>query len=129
METPTILIVDDDPDDQEMLEEAIREISPHIECISFLSGLKAIAHIKSNKRIHLVFLDLNMPIFGGLDFLKTVKAEIPEFTAPIFIYSTSSEERDKTNSLNAGATGYIVKPSRYSTLLENIEKIFKNYLN
>ncbi len=128
MEKPIILVVDDDPDDQEMLEQAIGEINPHSECICFMSGLKAISYIKSNKKIDLVFLDLNMPVFGGLDFLKTVKAEIPEFVAPVFIYSTSSEERDKTTTLNAGATGYIVKPSRYKTLLEHVEKVFKSHL-
>ncbi len=73
--------------------------------------------------IDLVLLDINMPVMGGLEFLKKVK-ERPEYShIPVVIQSTEGKEEDTKRGMEMGAAGYVTKPIQTAALHALIEKL------
>src|SRR5438128_2279256 len=71
-----ILLVDDDPDDLELYEQAFEAIDPSITTICCLDAAKALSYLKMSDRLPiLTILDFNMPKMNGLDFLRRVRAD------------------------------------------------------
>jgi CheY-like chemotaxis protein len=109
----SILFVDDDAEDAELLRDAFLEIDHHIQFTHLHDGWDAIIHLqklKKNQMPQLIILDLNMRIINGFEFLKLVKNE-PRFSSiPVVMYSTSYRERDRKISQSLGATSFIAKP-------------------
>lgn len=124
---PVVLIADDDPDDRMMIQEAFSERCPGCrlcfvqdgeELMAFLSG-KA-AHPDAGQIPDLLMLDLNMPLKDGREALVEIKANYRYRTMPTVVMTTSAREEDRQFCLEKGADRYIVKPPRYTELLEVI---------
>lgn len=75
-----IALIDDDPDDLEFMDEAIRAYSPEFTCMCFLDPLKAVEVLRSDEYPDpvCIFIDYNMPKLRGDDCLKAIRA-IPKF--------------------------------------------------
>lgn len=63
------------------------------------------------RRPHLILLDINMPRMGGLEALTAIKSDPELRVIPVIILSTSAARDDVLRSYQAGANGYIAKPS------------------
>ncbi|HEX7902604.1 MAG TPA: response regulator [Chitinophagaceae bacterium] len=112
-----ILIVDDDQDDQAFLLEAINELYPSSQCNVVDNGGEALQYIEKNPPPpSLVFLDLNMPVVNGFEFLRDFKKKEDYKNSVVIIYTTSSHARDKEISKDLGAAEYITKISDYTKL-------------
>ena len=72
----TILAVDDDKDDLDLLSEAIREVSPDFDFVTAHNGVEALALLNSDffDLPAYIFLDINMPLMDGLACLGRGKA-------------------------------------------------------
>jgi CheY-like chemotaxis protein len=109
----SILFVDDDPEDAELLKEAFIDIDRQINFTHLHDGWDAIIYLqklKKNQLPQLIILDLNMRIINGFEFLKLVKNE-PRFSGiPVVMYSTSYREKDRKISATLGAASFITKP-------------------
>lgn len=119
-----VYIIDDYPNDQEFLIDAIKEIDSSINCYTALNGQEGLRKLESDvvPFPSIIFLDLNMPRINGRKFLALIK-DHPRFKSiPIIIYTTSenSKERDELQLL--GASDYMVKQSDFSLLKENLIK-------
>lgn len=124
--TPTIYIIDDDPDDQNLLIEAIKEINLSIECYTAMNGQEGLNRLETGTVPFpsLIFLDLNMPRIDGRKFLATIKQH-PKFnTIPVVIYSTSTNQMERNEMLQLGAADYIAKHADFSLLKANLVVIF-----
>jgi len=115
--TPVILVVDDDPDDQELLREAFTDIGfeGEVRCVddgdSMLSAL--VEGIP-----HLVVLDLHMPRMHGLEALKALRAKHPAL--PVVVMTTSWSEDDISKAYTLGANSFIIKPVLYDELTDTV---------
>ena len=70
------LLVDDDPDDQEMFLAATKEVYPNLTCKVENDPQRALAILKSGNQIpDIIFLNINMPKINGFEFLIHLKAE------------------------------------------------------
>jgi CheY-like chemotaxis protein len=116
-----ILYADDDPDDQAFLCEMMRKVDSGLsikcfpnglELVQFLEGLPANAVLPS-----CIILDLNMPVWDGMHTLKILKDQPTYRPVPVFIFSTSSSERDTHLAVSLGAIAYVTKPYGQSELL------------
>src|SRR3954464_10206706 len=95
--TYSIMLVDDDEDDQLIFTSVINEINSSIDCRcvdNAINGLKTL-HVNNNYKPDCIFLDLNLPLMHGFEFLKSIKTSSDLNTIPVIIYSTSSREADK----------------------------------
>lgn len=122
----TVLIVDDDTEDQELLKEAIKEADESVKCLSAENGEEALEILLKflHKLPQLIFLDLNMPRMNGKVLLSKLKQLEAVKDIPIVIYTTSRLQSDKEETKRLGALQFITKPNSF----EEIVQIAKNVL-
>ncbi len=122
-EIRSILLVDDDPDDRLLFEEALSKANGAVALQIAIDGIDALEKLKtgSNHFPDLIFMDVNMPRMDGISCLKEIKRLIDLSKIPILMYSTSSYYRSECISL--GAIDYIEKPTDFQKLCDKIKTI------
>jgi PleD family two-component response regulator len=126
MQKNRVLVIDDDNDDRQFLREAIYDLFPNLECISLSNGKEALKFIDENPPPpSYIFLDLNMPYLNGFEFLKEFKKERGNNETSVYVYSTSSNPRDKEKAKKLGADDYIVKFSDLSSLKAKLKNVIQ----
>jgi CheY-like chemotaxis protein len=121
-----VLVIDDDKDDQTFLLEALNELYPSLECNTVNNGKEALEFIERNPPPPAyIFLDLNMPLLNGFEFLKDFKKNKANSETKIFIYSTSSHPKDKEITKKLGAAGYIIKMSDQKMLKSKLKEAIR----
>jgi DNA-binding response OmpR family regulator len=120
----SILYVDDDLDDQDIFCEAIRSINPRIVCMVANDGKHALQLL--NDMIIMpeyIFLDLNMPLFNGKELLQELRKTQKFSGVHVIMYSTSTNPKDAAECLKLGAHDFIVKPSTFREVYENLKRV------
>jgi two-component system chemotaxis response regulator CheY len=84
-------------------------------------GKEALA--KCDGSVELVITDWNMPIMGGLELVKTIRANPATAKLPILMVTTRSVKEDILQALEAGVSSYILKPFTPQVLKEKIDEI------
>ena len=126
MKPQSILLVDDDEDDQLLFIDAIREIDKSIKCSVANDGLEAILSLQTKSPVpDLIFLDLNMPKMNGYQCLAQIKKEMMFKEIPVVIYTTSRIESDRDRTLKMGASYFLTKPSDFSELIYELTRILE----
>jgi DNA-binding response OmpR family regulator len=121
-----VMVIDDDKDDQQFIRRAINDLFPNMECISISNGKDALKFIDENPPPpSYIFLDLNMPYLNGFEFLKEFKKERGNIETTVYIYSTSSNPRDKEKAKSLGADDYIVKYSDLNSLKARLKNVIQ----
>lgn len=111
----TCFLIDDDVDDQEIFMTVLEEVQPDIRCITAANGQEAIDKIRHQRlKPDLIFLDLNMPLMNGQQFLQACSAHDTCKEIPVIILTTSSDRRTIDETLQLGAKDYITKPDKFS---------------
>ncbi|MCG3171107.1 MAG: Response regulator rcp1 [Pseudomonadales bacterium] len=121
-----ILLVEDDQIDTMTVRRALKalHITNPIEHVE--NGEAALAWLDDarHERPCLILLDLNMPVMGGIEFLRVVKAEGHRFRRiPVIVLTTSEEQRDKVQSFDLGVAGYIRKPVDYQRFVDTMRTV------
>ena len=78
---------------------------------------------KCNGSIELVITDWNMPVMGGIDLVKGLRADAQHAKTPILMVTTRSVREDILQAVEAGVSGYILKPFTPQVLREKIDEI------
>ncbi len=101
-----ILLVDDDAFLRDMYATKFRELGHTISVAETAENAILKLHDES---FDVVLLDMIMPGMNGVELLKEIKADKLGGTPICIMLSNQSEDSDRRNALEAGATGYIVK--------------------
>lgn len=128
----TIIIADDDSDDQEFLISTIQEINPQCNILCVPNGEELIAVLwGDNKNCDpafqnpdLIFLDLNMPLLDGYESLRLIRAKLNLKSVPVFVLTTSEFEYDRIKSVAYGANGFYSKPMTPGGIKNIVMEIF-----
>jgi CheY-like chemotaxis protein len=119
-----LLLIDDDEDDQFFFKEALESIDPTILCDVAINGKIAFDKLKISTTLpDLIFLDLNMPVMNGFDFLQEIKKENKLNRIPIGIFSTSNIISDRELTKTLGARFFLTKPTDLKILRNKIQDI------
>jgi CheY-like chemotaxis protein len=119
-----IMLIDDDQDDQEIFSMAMREISSKADCMIMSSAEEALLGLTTGKLSpDLIFLDLNMPIMSGQQFLSEIKRHAGLKGVPVIILSTSSRMETIAEAKELGAHDFITKPDKFDTLKHILHEI------
>ncbi|MCD6172384.1 MAG: response regulator [Sulfurimonas sp.] len=113
-----ILAVDDDMINLKLLRSMLMKSGKIKEVIEAKNGSDAIDKMKARDDIDLVLLDIIMPIMGGLEVLKIVRADDNLKQVPIIVLTT--DETKKGDALEFGANGFLMKPIRKDSLINKI---------
>ena len=116
-----VLVVDDSALMHQMYKMALTRYNCTL--LSAKNGQDGLDQLAKNPDIDLVLLDINMPVMGGLEFLKKIK-ELGTYPAlPIVLQSTEGKEEDTKRGMEMGASGYLTKPIRTAALHAMIDKL------
>jgi two-component system, response regulator, stage 0 sporulation protein F len=119
-----VLIVDDQAGVRFLLEIVVRE-SGH-EAYMAQNGLEAIEMARSIQP-DLIFMDVRMPLIGGLEALGKIKATNPEIQ--VIIMTAYGSEQTVSDALKKGAWCYIAKPFDVNEIKELLIKFVNEYNN
>ncbi len=113
-----VLAVDDDLINLKLLKSMLIKSGKVIEVIEAKNGSDAIGSLKSRDDIDLILLDIIMPVMGGIEMLKVVRADENLRQLPIIVLTT--DETKKSEALECGANGFLMKPIRNTDLMQKI---------
>lgn len=117
-----ILLVEDDKDDQEFFINAMNEIDNTSSYDIANNGKEAIDLLKEARLLPtLIFLDINMPLMNGMEFLELMRKDPNMMNIPVVVLSTSAEEKKRAKDL--GANAYIRKSSDYKVLRGKLKQM------
>lgn len=121
-----ILLIDDDYDDQEIFVMALEEISDSVKCIALTDAQNALELLEKKELTpDVIFLDLNMPVMNGQQFLVEIKKKEELKKIPIIIFSTSFHQATIELTKLLGAKDFITKPSNLPDLIEILTPLIK----
>jgi len=110
-----ILIVEDNPADVRLMQEALRTLEPAVSVHVVADGEEALRFLRrqgsfaSAPRPRLIFLDLNLPKAGSRDLLGQIKSKPELRLIPIAILTSSDSEKDVTDAYELQANCYLTK--------------------
>jgi DNA-binding response OmpR family regulator len=119
----TLLCIDDDQDDLDLFQEAVRNVSSSHQCLVARNGRDGMKILESVKP-DFIFLDINMPGLGGWDLVKMIRAKQDFDEVPVYMLSTTQNAAELEMFIRAGASQCLVKPSSFHELC----LIFKNVI-
>jgi chemotaxis family two-component system response regulator Rcp1 len=106
-----ILLVDDNPADVLLTEEALRESGITHRLTVARDGVEAMEALRSKERtFDVVLLDLNLPRKDGREVLAEVRADPALRRIPVAVLTSSQAEEDVLRSYDLRANGYLIKP-------------------
>ncbi len=123
----TVLLVEDNPGDVQLVEIALSEVAPDIRLEVAKDGDHALALLRhsdayeSSKRPDLVLLDLNTPKADGREVLRAIKSEEKLRGIPVVILTSSDAERDIRMAYDLHANAFVKKPE----CLDDFMRVFK----
>jgi CheY-like chemotaxis protein len=124
MRYKNILQIDDDDDDLEIFLAAVKELDRSVNIITLNTTTGALEKLTA-KEINpdIIFLDLNMPVLSGQQFLKEIKKDPELKQIPVVIFSTFSDENTIKLTKELGAFHFITKPNKFIDLLNALKPI------
>src|SRR4051812_48984747 len=119
MKRPRIMLADD----HRMLREAFaRVLEPDCDVVGTVADGRALVAAAQELRPDIVVLDISMPLLNGLDAARQLKLVMPSVKV---IFLTMSEDPDvAAEAFRIGASGYLLKNSAASELLQAIREVF-----
>ena len=129
---PTILLVEDNPDDEELTLRALsrNNITNEVvvvrdgqEAVDWLEGSGAHAGRDANNIPALILLDLKLPKVDGLDVLRRLRANPRTALVPVVILTSSKEDRDRTSGYQSGANSYVQKPVDFTQFVDAVRQL------
>ncbi|MBN1158280.1 MAG: response regulator [Bacteroidales bacterium] len=121
-ERTVILVAEDDDVNFRYLHETLNHDT--IRIIRARNGLEAVEYCKADREIHIVFMDIKMPVLNGYDATRQIKRFRPE--VPVIAVTAFTKDDDRAFALNAGCDDYLSKPLRKDELLTLINK-YRHY--
>jgi len=116
-EEVSILLVEDDDVDAKSVLRGLSKLKLINPVVRVKNGLEALTilrgaeneEVRTLQKPYIVLLDLNMPVMGGLDFLKEVRSDELLRGTVIFVLTTSDADEDRVAAYRENVAGYIVK--------------------
>jgi two-component system response regulator len=132
MRERTILLVEDNPDDQELTLRALKLNNILNEVVTVEDGAQALDYLFCEGEYadrdpiampQVVLLDLKLPKIDGLEVLRRVRADERTRLLPIVILTSSKEERDVAEGYGLGANSYVRKPVDFNEFREAVRNL------
>jgi DNA-binding response OmpR family regulator len=115
---PVILVVDDDPDQVDLLTRFLSQQG--MVTLPAYSGQQCLEIVRQNP-VDIIILDLVMPGMGGLEVCAVLNKESSTRSIPIFILTARDDPETRLEAMRSGASEFMVKPAQGRDLLARIQ--------
>jgi CheY-like chemotaxis protein len=128
----TILLVEDNVDDEELTVRALKRnnlannlvvVRDGVEALDYLFGTGAYAGRNMALLPGLILLDLKLPKLDGLEVLRRLRANERTRRLPLVVLTSSNEEQDLIKSYDLGANSYVRKPVDFNQFTESVRQL------
>jgi two-component system response regulator len=128
----SILLVEDNPDDEALTLRAFRKnnvtnevvvVRDGAEALDYLFGAGTYANRDLTLLPQLIILDLKLPKIDGLEVLRRIRAAVQTKLLPVVILTSSNEERDRLQGYDLGANSYIRKPVDFAEFVDAVRQL------
>jgi CheY-like chemotaxis protein len=132
MENSVILLVEDNPDDEELTLRALKKNNIKNEVVVATNGVEALdylfaegMHAGRDTRVmpQVILLDLKLPKLDGFDVLRRMRSDERTRLLPVVILTSSDEEQDRINGYGLGANSYVRKPVEFGNFIEAVRQL------
>jgi two-component system response regulator len=132
MKAKKILLVEDSPDDQELIRMAFEEGHILNEFVALHDGAQALDYIFSRGEYAgrdisdtplVILLDLKLPKVNGLEVLQQLRADPRTSLIPVVMLTSSNEEQDILASYENGVNSYVRKPVEFEQFMEAVKQL------
>lgn len=128
MNNKTILLVEDNPDDEALTLRALKKNNIFNEVTVARDGQQALDYFfgegaPTRPKPTVVLLDLKLPKIDGLEVLRRIRADQRTCLQPIVILTSSREEQDIVSGYRLGANSYIRKPVDFTQFMEAVRQL------
>ncbi len=117
-----VLLIDDDEDEYDIFQVAAEK--SNLPIALYYIGECNREKLKTFPKPDLIFLDINMPLHNGFDWLKGIREKVPELI-PIIMYSTTRSEEKVRMAYDLGANLFITKPNSTQMLSEALQWVLQ----
>lgn len=130
-----ILLVEDNPADIRLVEEAFKETEIDTELHVLTDGVSAMDYLHKKNEFKeanipdLILLDLNLPKKDGREVLVEIKEDKDLKTIPVVILTTSNAEEDIHETYAHYANSYVVKPANVGRFIETLKNLEDYWFN
>jgi two-component system, response regulator len=119
-----ILLVEDNPNDAELTQRALRKTEIGARLLIARDGAEAIERLLTEGvRPRVIFLDLKLPKIDGMEVLRRIRADERTREIPVVVLTSSQEERDITESYKLGVNSYVVKPVEFDRFYKTVSDL------
>jgi CheY-like chemotaxis protein len=130
-ELKSILLAEDNPQDVELMLEALGDYKLVNRVILVRDGVEALEYLRCEGQYAtrrsgnpaVVVLDIKMPRMNGIDALKAIRSDPALKLIPVVMLTSSREEQDLVRSYELGTNAYVVKPVKFSDFVEAVKQI------
>lgn len=74
------------------------------------NGKDALDKLSGNPKVDVFLVDVNMPVMGGIDFIKALRGLPAYAKTPVIVITTESDQAMKDDGMRAGANAWLIKP-------------------
>jgi len=122
--TLSILLVEDDPDDIELMHDALKDNNIAFSLDTIKQGDAVLPYLATaNRHPDVIVLDLNLPKMHGREVLKGIKGNPATSAIPVIILTTSSAKKEMDYCIQNGASKYLIKPVTMQGFNETVQSI------
>jgi CheY-like chemotaxis protein len=119
MPEKTLLVVDDEVTNLELILMLVDELQIPVRCVTARNGAEAIA-VAREVTPELVLMDLMMPVLDGWEATRRLKADPATAGIPIVAVTAQAMVGDRERALAAGCDDYLTKPFALAELIEKL---------
>ncbi len=128
----TILLVEDNPNDEMLTIRALKKNNILNEVIVARDGVQALDYLfaegehegrNMSDQPQVILLDLKLPKIDGLEVLKRIKTDERTKLLPVVVLTTSNEDQDLISSYQLGANSYIRKPVDFDQFIKAVGQL------
>ena len=137
MEHMTILLVEDNADDELLALRALKKSSVPNHVVVARDGEEALEYIFGRGRYQgrnvseqpkVVFLDLKLPKLNGIEVLRSIRQDRRTCRMPVVLLTSSDEPQDLVDGYDSGANSYINKPVDFNEFVEQVKLLGQYWL-